>query len=201
MMQDWLIMIINNYGYIGILALIAVENIFPPIPSEIILTFGGFLTTTTSMTFIGVVIAATLGSVLGAILLYLVGATISTETLKRFVAKKGHFLRLTTTDVDRAISWFHKYGVWSVFICRFIPLIRSLISVPAGLTRMRFIPFLFFTLIGTVIWNFILVWLGAYLGVSWNEVVNYVDTYSNVLYSLLAIGGIIALGLWFKHRN
>ncbi|MFB1050126.1 DedA family protein [Paraliobacillus sp. JSM ZJ581] len=200
-MQDWLLEIMNNYGYIGIIFLIAVENIFPPIPSEVILTFGGFLTTTTSLTMFGVVIASTLGSVFGAVVLYVVGASISTATLKKFVAKRGHYLRLEQNDVDRAIHWFNKYGAWSVFICRFIPLIRSLISVPAGLAKMRFIPFLLLTTIGTLLWNTVLVGLGAYVGASWNEIVTYMDTYSNILYVVLGLAFIALIGVYIYKRK
>lgn len=200
-MQDWLLEIINSYGYIGIVFLIAVENIFPPIPSEVILTFGGFLTTTTSLSIIGVIVASTLGSVFGAVVLYLIGASISTKTLKKFIAKRGHYLRLEQNDVDRAILWFNKYGGWSVFICRFIPLIRSLISVPAGLAKMRFVPFLLLTTIGTLIWNTVLVGLGAYVGESWNEIVAYMDTYSNILYAVLGLAFIVVLGIYFYKRK
>ncbi|WP_182199994.1 DedA family protein [Paraliobacillus salinarum] len=200
-MQDWLLEIINSYGYIGIVFLIAVENIFPPIPSEVILTFGGFLTTTTSLSIIGVIVASTLGSVFGAVVLYLIGASISTTSLKRFIAKRGHYLRLEQNDVDRAILWFNKYGGWSVFICRFIPLIRSLISVPAGLAKMRFFPFLLLTMIGTLIWNTVLVGLGAYVGESWNEIVTYMNTYSNILYAVLGLAFIVVLGVYFYKRK
>ncbi|WP_079709206.1 DedA family protein [Paraliobacillus ryukyuensis] len=200
-MQDWLMTVINSYGYMGIAFLIAVENIFPPIPSEIILTFGGFLTTSTSMSLTGVVVAATIGSVFGAVVLYLIGASISKETLKKFINKRGHYLRLEVDDVDRAIGWFHKYGGWSVFVCRFIPLIRSLISIPAGLAQMQFWPFLLLTTTGTLIWNVVLVSLGAYVGESWQDIVIYMDRYSLIMYGLLAVVVIIGIGIYLKRRK
>lgn len=193
--------VINSYGYLGIVFLIAIENIFPPIPSEVILTFGGFLTTTTTMTVLGVVLASTVGSVIGATVLYYIGWSISTETLKKIIAKRGHILRLKESDVDRAIGWFDKYGGWSVFLCRFVPLIRSLISIPAGLAKMRFSPFLLLTTLGSLIWNSVLVGLGAYVGESWHEIVHIMESYSTVLYALLGIMIVIGVLIFMKKRN
>ncbi|WP_117170964.1 DedA family protein [Paraliobacillus sediminis] len=200
-MEDWLMIVINSYGYLGIVFLIAIENIFPPIPSEVILTFGGFLTITTTMTVLGVIIASTIGSMIGAIALYYIGLSISTETLKKIIAKRGHILRLKETDVDRAIGWFNKYGGWSVFLCRFVPLIRSLISIPAGLAKMRFFPFLLLTTLGSLIWNSVLVGLGAYVGESWHEIVRIMESYSAVLYALLGIIVVIGVTVFIKKRK
>ncbi|WP_112180224.1 DedA family protein [Paraliobacillus zengyii] len=200
-MEDWLMTVMNSYGYLGIVFLIAIENIFPPIPSEVILTFGGFLTITTTMSVVGVIIASTAGSVIGAIALYFIGWSISTETLKKFIAKRGHILRLKETDVDRAIGWFNKYGGWSVFLCRFVPLIRSLISIPAGLAKMRVIPFLLLTTLGSLIWNSVLVGLGAYVGESWHDIVRIMESYSTVLYALLSIMVVIGVLIFIKKRK
>ncbi|WP_117161633.1 DedA family protein [Paraliobacillus sp. X-1268] len=200
-MEDWLMTVMNSYGYLGIAFLIAIENIFPPIPSEVILTFGGFLTITTTMSVVGVIIASTAGSVIGAIALYFIGWSISIETLKKFIAKRGHILRLKETDVDRAIGWFNKYGGWSVFLCRFVPLIRSLISIPAGLAKMRVIPFLLLTTLGSLIWNSVLVGLGAYVGESWHDIVRIMESYSTVLYALLSIMVVIGVLIFIKKRK
>lgn len=200
-MEDWLMTVMNSYGYLGIVFLIAIENIFPPIPSEVILTFGGFLTITTTMTVLGVIIASTVGSMIGAIALYYIGWSISTETLKKFIAKRGHVLRLKEADVDRAIGWFNKYGGWSVFLCRFVPLIRSLISIPAGLAKMRFFPFLLLTTLGSLIWNSVLVGLGAYVGESWQDIVGIMESYSTVLYALLGIIVVIGVTVFIKKRK
>lgn len=199
--EDWLMTVMNNYGYIGIMFLIAIENIFPPIPSEVILTFGGFLTTTTTMTITGVIIAATGGSVIGALVLYLIGWSISTDTLKKFIARRGHFLRLEEADVDRAIGWFNKYGGWSVFLCRFVPLIRSLISIPAGLAKMHFVSFLLLTTLGSLIWNIVLVGLGAYVGESWEKIVVIMDSYSTILYSVLGLAVVLGVVTFIKKRR
>ena len=129
-MENWITEVMNTYGYIGILLLIALENIFPPIPSEVILTFGGFMTTTSNMSIIGVIIVSTIGSIVGAIVLYGIGLLIDVNRLEKIVDKWGHILRLTSKDINKANAWFHKFGVWAVFLGRLVPLVRSLISIP-----------------------------------------------------------------------
>ncbi|MGF2614753.1 DedA family protein [Rossellomorea vietnamensis] len=199
-MENWLIEIINNFGYGGIFLLIALENIFPPVPSEVILTFGGFVTTTSDLTITGVVIASTLGSVIGAVVLYGLGLQLDVERMEKIVDKWGHILRLTKKDIHRADAWFDKYGYWSVFLCRFVPLIRSLISIPAGMSNMKFVPFLIFTTAGTFIWNIVLVNLGAKVGASWEQIVHYMDIYSNIAYAVIAVLGIAFLVFFFKRK-
>jgi membrane protein DedA with SNARE-associated domain len=200
-MENWLMEIINNFGYGGIFLLIALENIFPPVPSEVILTFGGFVTTTSGLTITGVVIASTLGSVIGAVVLYGLGLQLDVERMEKIVDKWGHILRLTKKDIHRADAWFDKYGYWSVFFCRFVPLIRSLISIPAGMSNMKFVPFLIFTTAGTFIWNIVLVNLGAKVGASWEQIVHYMDIYSNIAYAVIAVLGIVFLVFFFKRKS
>ncbi len=200
-MENWLISIMNEYGYIGILLLIALENIFPPVPSEVILTFGGFMTTTTDLTITGVVIASTIGSVLGAVVLYGIGLLLDVENLEKIVDRWGHILRLTRDDLYKADSWFDKYGPWTVFFCRFVPLIRSLISIPAGMSNMNFFLFLILTTIGTFIWNVVLINLGASVGDSWDTIVGYMDVYSNIAYVVIAIIFVIFVLIFIKSRK
>ncbi|TKC13794.1 DedA family protein [Robertmurraya kyonggiensis] len=199
-MENWLMDIMSEYGYIGILLLIALENIFPPIPSEVILTFGGYLTTQTDLTIVGVVIASTIGSIIGAVVLYVLGLQLDVERLEKIVDKWGRILRVTKEDIHKADAWFDKYGPWTVFFCRFIPLIRSLISIPAGMSHMNFWVFLLFTSVGTMIWNIVLVCLGAKLGESWDIIVEKMDVYSNVVYALIVIA-FIAVVVWFIKRK
>ena len=200
-MENWLISIMNEYGYIGILLLIALENIFPPVPSEVILTFGGFMTTTTDLTITGVVIASTIGSVLGAVVLYGIGLLLDVENLEKIVDRWGHILRLTRDDLYKADSWFDKYGPWTVFFCRFVPLIRSLISIPAGMSNMNFFLFLILTTIGTLIWYVVLINLGASVGDSWDTIVGYMDVYSNIAYVVIAIIFVIFVLIFIKSRK
>ncbi|MFS0728010.1 DedA family protein [Paenibacillus sp. 1P07SE] len=197
-MENWITEFMEQYGYWGILLMIAVENLFPPIPSEIILTFGGFMTTYTGMSAPGVILFATAGSVGGAVILYGIGLLIDVERLEKIVDRYGHILRIKRSDIHRADAWFDKYGYWTVLFCRMVPLVRSLISIPAGMSNMRFWLFLLFTTIGTLAWNTILVMIGAALGDSWDSVLHYMDIYSNVVYAGLAIGAVVLSVLYYR---
>lgn len=197
-METWITSIMADFGYIGIFLLIMVENLFPPIPSEIILTFGGFMTTVSSLNVVMVIIVATLGSVVGAILLYKVASYFGKERLTKIVLKYGRILRLKESDIERAESFFLKYGSWAVFLCRMIPLIRSLISIPAGMTKMKMLRFLVLTTAGSLLWNTVLIGLGALLGESWNEIVVFMDSFSTIIYSIIA--GLLIVGLAFFIR-
>ncbi|OFG97574.1 DedA family protein [Listeria monocytogenes] len=199
-METWITSIMADFGYIGIFVLIMVENLFPPIPSEIILTFGGFMTTVTSLNVVMVIIVATLGSVVGAILLYKVASYFGKERLTKIVLKYGRFLRLKESDIERAENFFLKYGSWAVFLCRMIPLIRSLISIPAGMTKMKMSKFLILTTAGSLLWNTVLIGLGAMLGESWSEIVVFMDSFSTIIYSIIAILVVVGLGFFFRAR-
>ncbi|EAF6036247.1 DedA family protein [Listeria monocytogenes] len=199
-METWITSIMADFGYIGIFVLITVENLFPPIPSEIILTFGGFMTTVTSLNVVMVIIVATLGSVVGAILLYKVASYFGKERLTKIVLKYGRILWLKESDIERAESFFLKYGSWAVFLCRMIPLIRSLISIPAGMTKMKMSRFLILTTAGSLLWNTVLIGLGAVLGESWNEIVVFMDSFSTIIYSVIAILVVVGLGFFFRAR-
>lgn len=190
----------EQFGYIGIALIIALENVFPPIPSEIVLPFGGFMTTYSDLTVPGVILAATIGSVAGAIILYGIGLLLDVERLEKIIDRWGHILRVKKEDIRKADAWFDKYGYWTVLFCRMIPLIRSLISIPAGMSNMKFGLFLLFTTIGTVIWNTILVMVGAALGENWHSITEFMDVYSNIAYAVIAVAGIAFL-IWFFRRN
>lgn len=199
-MENWITSFMEQFGYIGIALIIALENVFPPIPSEIVLPFGGFMTTYTSLTVFWVIIAATIGSVVGAVILYGVGLLLDVERLEKIVERWGHILRIKKEDIRKADAWFDKYGYWTVLFCRMIPLVRSLISIPAGMSNMKFGLFLVYTTIGTLIWNTILVLVGATLGSNWHEITDFIGVYSNFAYAIIAIAGIAFL-VWFFRRN
>lgn len=200
-MQNIIFDIMNQFGYLGIGFLIAIENIFPPIPSEVILTFGGFLTTYTKLNVWLVILSATFGSLAGAMILYYIGRLIKPEKLKSILSGKiGKTLFLNPADIDRAEDWFDKKGNMTVFFCRFIPIVRSLISVPAGMAKMNLLSFLLYTTVGTAIWNTVLVWLGVLAGDSWKIVVAYVGIYSSVVLLLMMILAL-AVGIVFYKRR
>src|SRR4051812_37884575 len=121
-MENWITGIIEQFGYLGIFLMIALENVFPPIPSEVILTFGGMMRKFTDLTVTGVIISATAGSVLGAVILYKIGNLLDVERLEKIVDRWGHILRIKKEDIHKADYWFDKYGYWTVLICRVIPL-------------------------------------------------------------------------------
>jgi len=200
-MENWIISFMEQFGYIGVFLLICIENLFPPIPSEIILTFGGFMTINTNLTVIGVIIAATIGSVLGGIVLYGLGRILDVNRLEKIVDKYGHILRLKREDIYKADRWFNNYGFWTVFFCRMVPVLRSLISIPAGMARMNFPLFLLFTTLGTVIWNTLLVTLGAKLGENWGVILHYMDIYSDIVYVLLGIIFIVVVIYFVRRRK
>jgi len=200
-MEHWIVDWMEQYGYFGVLLLIAIENVFPPIPSEVILTFGGFMTTYTNMTVPGVVLAATGGSLAGAVLLYWIGRLVDTSRLLQFVQRWGRVLRLKPSDVQRAEDWFYRYGYWAVLLGRMVPLVRSLISVPAGMAHMPFGMFLLLTAVGSLFWNVVLVTLGAALGRSWQTVVHYMEIYSHVTYALLGLGMVVLVVLWMRRSR
>ncbi len=200
-MQAWITDFMEQFGYFGIFLMLAFENIFPPIPSEVILPFGGFMTTTTSLTIPGVIIAATAGSLLGAVILYYIGRLLDVSRLEKLVERWGSLIRVSKKDIHKADAWFDKYGYWTVLFCRMVPLVRSLISIPAGMSGMKFGVFMIFTTIGTLGWNLLLVLIGAVLGESWEDIAVYMDVYSNVVYVLIA-GGLVILGfLYFRKRS
>lgn len=199
-MQNWITDFMEQFGYIGIALIIALENVFPPIPSEIVLPFGGFMTTNSSLTIFGVVLAATIGSVLGAVILYGVGRLLDVQRMEKIIDRWGHILRIKKEDVHKADAWFDKYGYWTVLFCRMIPLVRSLISIPAGMSNMHFGLFLLFTTIGTLIWNTILVSIGAALGENWHSITEFMDIYSSIAYVIIGAAGIAGI-IWYVRRQ
>jgi len=184
-MGNLVLSVMEDFGYIGIFFLIAVENLFPPIPSEVILTFGGFLTTYSSLSTWGVVIAATIGSLVGAIVLYYTGTLI----------------KIKDQDMNKTNDAFIKYGYKAVFWGRFIPIVRSLISIPAGSKRMPLGKFFTYTLLGSLGWNIILVNAGAMLGDNWSVLANFLNKYSTVVLVLLIISCMFKLLKWLKKKN
>lgn len=200
-MNSWITNIVEQFGYFGIFIMIAVENIFPPIPSEVVLAFGGFMTTYSSLTIFWVIVVATFGSLMGAVFLYGLGSLMNMKRLENYVSRYGHILRIKEKDIHKSNAWFEKYGYWAVFFGRMIPLVRSLISIPAGMAKMNIWLFLFFTTIGTVIWNTILVFLGAKVGKSWGDIVFYFNEYSNIISFIIVAFVIILLSFSYIRKK
>ena len=187
-MNNFVINIMNKYGYIGILFLITIENIFPPIPSEVILTLGGFMTSKdgVNMSLVGVITYSTFGSMIGAIILYYVGYIFNKDRLLKIVRSKvGKILCLKESDIVKSDSSFNKNGDLTVLYCRFIPIVRSLISIPAGVNKMKLSIFLLYTFVGSLIWNTVLVSLGKLVGENYMVVAGVFSKYSKVILILL----------------
>lgn len=200
-MNAWLTDLINQFGYFAISFLIALENVFPPLPSEIILTMSGFMTTTTHLTIIGVIIAATIGSLVGALILYALGRQLTVTRLESLLNRRlFRLLGFHTSDAQKAVDWFNRHGTSGILYGRCIPVIRSLISIPAGIAQTPLGKFCWLTIIGSAVWNTILVGLGAYVGKSWHKIVVIFDEYTTVAIILL---GLICLYLayqWYQKR-
>ena len=199
-MQEIILSVMGKYGYVGVFLLIMIENVFAPIPSEVILLFGGFMTTYTKLTIFGMIVASTLGSLFGAIILYYIGKIFNKDRLKKIISGRlGKVLRLKVSDIDNADNWFDNKGNKTVFFCRFIPLVRSLISIPAGMSEMRMFKFLLYTLFGSLIWNTVLIIVGSVVGENWTKIVGILDTYSHIVVIILFI--IFVVGVYFFYRN
>ena len=200
-MSYWMMHIMDAYGYLGIALLILVENLFPPIPSEVILTFGGFMTTYTKMNIIGVVLSSTVGSVFGAILLYQIGHLVPREKLESLLEGRiGKILHFKPEDVGSAMEWFDSKGNYTVLFCRFIPIVRSLISIPAGMAHMNLGTFLSLTTIGSFIWNLVLVTLGAIDVTSWQKAAECLGTYTQVARVVILVFALVGILVYIKRR-
>ncbi|MEE0682891.1 MAG: DedA family protein [Bacilli bacterium] len=201
-MEEFVISIMNQYGYFGIFFLIFIENIFPPIPSEVVLLFGGFMTTYSKLGVPLMILFSTLGSVVGAIVLYYVGKILNKERLKKLVSGKvGKMLRLKASDIEKADRWFDTKGNKTVFFCRFIPVVRSLISIPAGMSEMAMTKFLLYTTVGSAIWNTVLLVIGNRVGKNWKDILGIMDQYSHVVLILLIILFVAFLVYFFYFRT
>lgn len=201
-MESFIIEVMNNWGYIGIFLLIMLENLFPPIPSEIILTFGGFMTIESSLSIIGVIVISTIGSLIGGIILYYIGKIFNVDTLIKIVTSKyGKLLRIKPKDIKSADKWFDNKGNKAVFFCRFIPIVRSLISIPAGMSEMPMPKFIIYTFLGSAIWNTLLVLIGAFAGDKKDLIIDFISKSSDVILIILILL-FIGFVIWFyKFKN
>lgn len=199
-MVQWILQIMDSYGYLGMALLILGENLFPPIPSEVILTFGGFMTSYTKMHIPGAVLSATVGSVGGALILYQLGSLLTPERLDTLLTGRvGKILGLRKENLQKAADWFDSKGNYAVFFCRFIPIIRSLVSVPAGMAGMDLKRFLWMTSLGSLLWNLLLICAGAAAGSSWQKAVQYFGSYTQA--AKIVLGTALLAGILFLIRR
>ncbi|MFJ5727964.1 DedA family protein [Streptomyces paradoxus] len=181
---QWVNDLMDALGAPGAGLAIALENLFPPLPSEVILPLAGFAASSGRMSLFAVLLWTTAGSVIGALALYGVGALLGRD---RTVAIAGRLPLVKVSDIEKTEAWFLKHGTKAVFFGRMIPIFRSLISVPAGVERMRLPVFLGLTTLGSAIWNTVFVLAGYFLGANWHQVSDIVSTYSKVVLAVAAV--------------
>lgn len=177
----------DKLGAIGVMLMMFLENVFPPIPSELIMPAAGFAAAMGKMSIITVIIAGTAGSVLGALPLYYLGTIFDEPRLYRLAKRYGKYLLIKPSDVTNAQVWFNKYGKAVIFFGRMIPAIRSLISIPAGMNRMPMLPFLILTTLGSLIWTTMLAYAGYILGVNYDKVAEFVSPISKIVVIIVLI--------------
>lgn len=190
-MLEWVAGVMEAMGYGGIVFLMFLENVFPPIPSEVIMPLAGFVAGRGDLHFLGVVIAGTAGSVLGALPLYYLGRFTGERRIHAWADRYGGWLTISGKEIDRAQDWFNHHGGKAVFFCRLVPGVRSLISIPAGIAGMPILPFLFYTALGTGIWATALAYAGYLLGENYDKVEQYIGPVSYVVIAVLAIAFIV----------
>lgn len=197
-MHKWIIFLMSKYGYLGVFFLILMENIFPPIPSEVILLLGGFMTTYTGLNMGLMILFASFASLLGAIILYMVGFILNKDKLKKLVGGRvGKILHFKESDIDASCKSFDRKGSKSVFISRFIPIVRSLISIPAGVCKMNFGKFLILTFLGSLGWNTILIYLGSIFGSNYPVILFYLSKYKKIVIVIIVLYFVV----WFYKRK
>ena len=187
-MFDFITSLLASTGSLGVAALMLFENVFPPIPSEVIMPFAGYLAAKGDLSFVSVVIAGTIGSVAGAFLWYWIGSAVSEARLRRLIARHGRWLTISEQDLDRSLSWFRRNGGKAVFLGRIVPGVRTLVSVPAGMTGMPLLPFLLYTGSGSLLWTAALTISGYLLEAQFAKVEMWINPVTNVL--LLCLLGL-----------
>ena len=191
-MQNFIFMVLEKYSYFGIFFLIFIENVFPPIPSEVILLVAGFMTNSSRLSVPLLILTSTFSSLFGGFLLYYLGRMLNKERIEKIVKSKiGKMLHLKINDINKSINWFNKRGSISVFFGRCIPIIRSLISIPAGISKMNITTFTIYTFCGSLIWNTILISLGKIFQSNWIVITKYLKIYKEYVIIILIIGLVI----------
>lgn len=197
-MLNWITDLIDGLGYWGILGLMFLENVLPPIPSELIMPLSGFVSSRTDMTLLGVILAGTVGSVLGTLPWYYLGRLVDQEILLGWAARYGRLLAIAPKDIERAMGWFRaRRGAWTVGLARMVPGIRTYISVPAGLSDMKLPFYLFFSFLGSIIWVGGLAIAGFLLGSQFEQVAQFIAPISRVV----IVVTLIAIALWIVRRR
>lgn len=196
-MTDWITNLMESLGYWGIGLLMFLENLFPPIPSELIMPLAGFTVSQGKMQFFWAVLAGVVGTIVGALPWYYVGKWVGEERVKAWADRYGRWLSISSKDIDRANSWFERYNAKAVLLCRLVPGVRTLISLPAGLSGMPLLPFLVYSTIGTTLWVTLLTYAGYALGQRYYLVDEYIGPFSKIVLCIL----VAAFVIWVVRKN
>jgi membrane protein DedA with SNARE-associated domain len=196
-MLNWITSTIVTLNYWGIALLMLLENVFPPIPSEVIMPLAGFTVTQGKLNFAGVVVAGTIGSILGALPWYYIGRKVGEKRLRKWIDRHGQWLTLSGEDIDKSKQWFDRYGGAVVLFGRFVPGIRTLISVPAGFEEMPWFKFLLYSTIGTVGWTFLLTYAGFLLGQNYQLIEKFLGPVSGIV----LVGLLLFFSIWILRRR
>jgi membrane protein DedA with SNARE-associated domain len=201
-MFEWVVAIVVSGGLIGVAFLMFAENVVPPIPSEVVMPLAGFAAAQGHMSFAGVVIAGTFGAVLGASAWKAVGRAVPRERLRDWIARRGHWLTLEPEDLDKATALFERRGATMVFLGRLIPAVRTFISVPAGVARMPWPAFVFWTTLGTAIWTCALAAAGYLLAARYHLVSAWLDPATEIVLAAIVIFYLYRVArLWRARRG
>ena len=190
----WVEQIISSMGYVGLYLVMFLENVFPPIPSEVVLPLAGNLTLTGRFSIFWITIIGMLGSLTGAFLFYGLGKWLGEARVRTIMEKYGRYALLSTNDLDRSLEWFDKYDDWVIFFSRMVPIVRSLISIPAGIASMNITKFSFFTILGTALWSFLLALGGRLLGEQWPLIAEFINTYQNIVLVIAVAAVLLFIG-------
>lgn len=193
----WVLDVIAALGYVGLALLLIAENLFPPIPSEVVLPLAGFLVGRGDLGFWQALLASTFGSVAGALILYVLGRYGG----RKLVLRYGRFLHVDEDRLDRADGWFRRYGDWVVLFARVVPFARSVVSIPAGTMKMPAVRFTALTALGSLAWNTLLIGAGVVLGANWQRVEAWIGSYSEVVLVVAAVGVAILLVLHHLRKS
>jgi membrane protein DedA with SNARE-associated domain len=193
----WTIAVISRFGYVGILVTMAIESACIPLPSEIIMPFSGYLVFKGRFTMLGVTLAGAVGNVLGSVVAYYVGVVGG----RPFVERYGPYVLITRKDLDRADRWFARYGEIAVLVSRMLPVVRTFISLPAGIARMDFPRFVVFSFIGALPWCWLLAYIGLVLGDRWEDLRQYFHQLDIVIGLLLAAAVIYFVWSHWPRRD
>ena len=183
-LTGWVASVIDSLGAFGVAVLVALESIIPPIPSEIVLAMAGYLSSQGRFNVVLIVLAATAGSLVGALVLYWLGAALGEERLKRWL---DHIPLVDRDDLEQADRWFERHGRWAVLIGRVVPVVRSLVSIPAGANRMPLGEFVLLITLGSGVWNTLIVGLGFALGSQWQQVDRYSSWFNYAIFAVFAV--------------